>query len=115
MATIFTSNYSGGYGYLYEFKAEAREEIPSDYIATNQTIVIVDIYLRRTNVSSNGAWNNYGTGWGINIDGTDNSGSSTWDTRNSSDWKYLGTASKRITHNADGSKTITISASHERK
>ena len=112
MATIFTSNYSGAYGNKYEFKAEAREEKASDYISTNKTTVIVDIYVRRTDYSSNGAYNLSGTGWSITIDGSTFTGSSTWDTRNSTDWKYLGSASKVIEHNADGSKSITISASH---
>lgn len=109
---IFTSNYSGGYGGSYEFKAEAREERASDYIQTNQTTVIVDIYTRRTNVSANGAYNLSGTTWSITIDGTTTSGNSTWDTRNTSAWQWLGSASRVITHNNDGSKSITISASH---
>lgn len=108
---IFTVKYSGEYGAkYYEFKAEATE---SDInIANNTSKVTVNIYLRRTNVSSAGAFNLDGTGWSITIDGTTSNGSSAWDTRNSSDWKWLGSASKTITHNSDGSKSITISASH---
>lgn len=109
---LFTVNYSGGYGKYYEFKAEAYEQKADNYISTNQTTVVVDIYLRRTNISSNGAYNLNGTAWSITIDGTTTNGTNTWDTRNSSDWKWLGSASKLITHNSDGSKEITISASH---
>ena len=110
MATIFTSNYSGDYGYLYEFKAEAWESDVNN--SANTSKVNVDIYLRRTNVSSNGAYNNNGTGWSITIDGTAYSGSSTWDTRNSNEWKWIGNASKIITHEESGQKTVSISASH---
>ena len=109
---LFTVNYSGDYGKYYEFKAEAYEQKADDYISTNQTTVVVDIYLRRTNISSNGAYNLNGTAWSITIDGTTTNGTKAWDTRNSSDWKWLGSASKLITHNSDGSKEITISASH---
>lgn len=110
MATIFTSNYDGGYGNRYEFKAEASESNVST--ANNTSLVSVDIYVRRTDSSSSGAYNNDGTAWSITIDGTTTTGTSAWDTRNSTDWKYLGSASKTITHNSDGSRTITISASH---
>lgn len=109
---IFISNYDGGYGGYYEFKAEAREEKADNYISTNQTTVIVDIYLRRNKLSSGSAWNLTGTPWGIEIDGTPFSGTSTWDTRNTTNWIWLGYASKLITHNNDGSKKITISANH---
>lgn len=109
---LFTVNYSGNYGKYYEFKAEAYEQKADNYISTNQTTVVVDIYLRRTNISSNGAYNLNGTAWSITIDGTTTNGTNAWDTRNSSDWKWLGSASKLITHNSDGSKIITISASH---
>ena len=110
MATLFTSNYSGGYGSKYEFKAEVFDTDVS--IANNTSLVVVDIYLRRKDVSANGAYNNDGTAWSITIDGTTTNGTSTWDTRNTSDWKHLGWATKTITHNADGNKSITISASH---
>lgn len=110
--TLFTTNYSGDYGKYYEFKAEAWEEKADNYVSTNQTTVFVNIYLRRINASSNGAWNSSGTGWSITIDGSTTIGTKAWDTRNTSDWQWLGSASKIITHNTDGSKTITISASH---
>lgn len=108
--TLFTTSYSGEYGKYYEFMAQATEETYS--VADNTSRVRVDIFLRRTNVSSNGAWNSNGTNWSITIDGETFTGNSTWDTRNTSDWQIIGAASKIITHNADGSKTITISASH---
>lgn len=110
MTTLFTVNYSGGYGYLYEFMAQATEETYS--IADNTSRVTVNTFLRRTNVSSAGAYNLNGTAWNITIDGTPYSGTSTWDTRNTSDWQIIGSATKVVTHNADGKKTITISASH---
>lgn len=110
MATIFTVNYSGGYGGKYEFKADASESNVSS--SNNSSLVSVSIYLRRKDSSSNGAYNNYGTGWTITIDGTTYSGTSTWDTRNTTAWQYLGSASKTVTHNSDGSKTVSISASH---
>lgn len=109
---LFTVNYNGGYGKYYEFKAEVWETRADNYISTNSTTVNVDIYMRRTNVSSNGAWNNSQTPWTITIDGQTFNGTNSWDTRNSSDWKWLGFASKSVTHNSDGSKTVTISASH---
>ena len=107
---IFRSNYSGDYGYLYELMAEATEETYS--IANNTSRVAVYLYLRRTNSSANGAWNNDGTAWSITIDGEKFSGTSAWDTRNTSGWQLLGGATKTITHEANGKKTITISASH---
>lgn len=110
MATIFTVNYSGGYGGKYEFKADASESNVSS--SNNDSLVSVSIYLRRTDSSSSGAYNNYGTGWTITIDGTTYSGTSTWDTRNTTAWQYLGSASKTVTHNSDGSKTVSISATH---
>lgn len=107
---IFTVNYSGDYGKYYEFKAEAWESDVNN--SANTSKVNVDIYLRRTNVSSAGAYNLNGTGWSITIDGTTTTGTNTWDTRNSSDWKWLGYASKVVSHNTDGSKVVTISAYH---
>lgn len=110
MAIIFTENYSGEYGYLYELKLEATE---SDVSASNNTSkVTTNEYLRRINVSANGAYNLNGTPWSIGIDGTTYSDNSTWDTRNTSAWQLIGTATKTITHDADGSKTITISGTH---
>lgn len=110
MATIFTVNYSGGYGSKYEFKIDASES----EIATsgNTSKVTANAYVRRTDSSSNGAFNNSGTGWSIVIDGTSFSGTSTWSTKNTTAWQFLGTVSKVITHNNDGSKSITISGSH---
>lgn len=110
MATIFTVNYSGGYGSKYEFKADASESNVSS--SGNSSKVTVNIYVRRTDVSSNGAYNNDGTPWGITIDGENFSGSSAWSTKNTSDWQHIGSASKVITHDSNGSKTISISASH---
>lgn len=110
MKTIFTVNYNGTYGNRYELMAEATEETYS--VADNTSRVAVYLYMRRTNVSSNGAWNNSQTPWTITIDGQEFSGTSSWDTRNTSDWQILGGATKVIQHNTDGSKTITISAYH---
>lgn len=110
MATIFTVNYSGDYGDRYEFKADAAESNVSN--SNNTSKVTVNIYLRRTDSSSSGAWNNNGTNWSITIDGTKYSGNSTWDTRNTTAWQHLGSASKTVQHNSDGSKTVTISATH---
>lgn len=107
---IFTVNYSGSSGNYYEFKAEAWESDVNN--SANTSKVNVDIYLRRNKLSSNSAWNNFGTSWSITIDGTSNSGTSKWDTRNTTDWIWIGYASKIVTHNNDGSKTVSISASH---
>ena len=42
---LFTSNYSSGTGLTrYEFKAEAYEQKADNYIETNKTTVVVDIY-----------------------------------------------------------------------
>ena len=111
---LFTSNYSSGTGLTrYEFKAEAYEQKADNYIETNKTTVVVDIYMRRNQLYSSSAYNNNGSPWSITIDGDTKNGTSTWDTRNSVDWKYLGSHSKEITHNSDGSKTVTISAYHQ--
>lgn len=110
MATIFTENYSGDYGNKYELKAEATESNVST--SNNTSKVTVNIYLRRIDSSSNGAYNNDGTAWSITIDGSKTSGNSSWDTRNTTAWQKLGSASKTVTHNSNGSKTITISATH---
>lgn len=110
MATIFTVNYSGGYGSKYEFKIDASESDVS--ISGNTSKVTANAYMRRTDSSSNGAYNNNGTAWSITIDGTTTSGTSTWSTKNTTAWQFLGSASKVITHNSNGDKSITISGSH---
>lgn len=110
MATVFTVNYSGNYGSKYEFKADATESSVSS--TNNTSVVTVKIYVRRTDSSSNGAYNNYGTDWSVTIDGTKTTGNSTWDTRNTTAWQLIGTASKTVTHNSDGSKNISIAATH---
>lgn len=110
MATIFTVNYSGGYGSKYEFKIDASESDVST--SGNTSKVTANAYVRRTDSSSNGAYNNSGTAWSITIDGTTISGTSAWSTKNTTAWQFLGSASKVITHNNDGSKSITISGSH---
>lgn len=110
MATIFTVNYSGGYGSKYEFKIDAIESDISN--SGNTSKVTANAYVRRTDSSSNGAYNNSGTAWSITIDGTTTSGTSAWSTKNTTAWQFLGSASKVITHNSDGSKSITISGSH---
>lgn len=110
MATIFTVNYSGDYGSKYELKIDASESDVS--ISGNTSKVTANAYVRRTDSSSNGAYNNNGTAWSITIDGTTTSGTSTWDTRNTTAWQFLGAASKTITHNSNGDKSITISGSH---
>ena len=108
MATIFTVNYP--YGSNYEMKVEATESKINN--SSNTSLVTAQLYIRRKTASSNGTYNFYGTAWNITIDGTKRTGNSTWDLRNTSEWKLIGTASKTITHNSDGSKKITISASH---
>lgn len=110
MATLFTVNYSADYGYLYDFKAEAWES-EVDY-ANNRSKVNVDVYMRRNKLSSQSAYNGYGTEWGITIDGTFTSGVTKWDTRNTTDWIWLGYASKVVDHNTDGSRWVDISAYH---
>lgn len=110
MATIFTENYSGDYGDYYEFKVDATESDVST--SDNTSKVTAKAYLRRINSSSNGAYNLDGTAWSITIDGTKTSGTSDWDTRNTTSWQLLGTASKVITHDFDGSKDITIAGAH---
>lgn len=110
MATIFTENYSGDYGDYYEFKVDATESDVSN--SANTSKVTAKAYVRRTNSSSNGAYNASGTAWSITIDGTKTSGTSKWDTRNTSSWQLLGTAEKTITHDSNGSKKITISGTH---
>jgi microcystin-dependent protein len=109
---LFTVNYNAAYGYLYDFKAEAWEVKADNYIQTNQTTVYVYVYMRRNKLSSQSAYNGYGTEWGITIDGDKKTGTTKWDTRNSVDWIWLGQHSKTITHNSDGSKEIYISAYH---
>lgn len=110
MATIFTVNYDGDYGDKYELKLEAYEDSIST--TANTSKVTAYLYLRRTDSSSSGAYNNDGTPWTITIDGTQYSGNSTWDTRNSTGFKLIGSASKTITHNSDGSKSISMSGTH---
>lgn len=110
MARIFNVNYGGSYGSRYEFMMDAYETDINN--ANNTSLVTAYIYVRRTDISSSGAYNNNGTPWSITIDGSSYSGSATFDTRNSTDWKFLGSASKTITHNSDGTKSISLSGSH---
>lgn len=110
MAQIFLSNYDGAWGYKYEFRVTAVERNVN--ILDNTSIIDAVAQLRRIDISDNGAYNTYGTAWSININGQKFSGTSVWSTKNTNEWQTLGNASKKITHNPDGSKTITISGEH---
>lgn len=110
MATdVFLTHYNGAWGQYYDFKVTAEEGSPS--VSGNTSPVTAYAYVRR-NDTRYSAYNPDGSAWSITIDGETFSGTSAWDTRDGTRWQLLGTATKTITHNNDGSKTITISGTH---
>lgn len=73
--------------------------------ANNQSTVTAKLYYYGNGVS----WSDYQKTWKITIDGTTYSGTNTFTTSTSA--QLLGTASKVVTHNDNGAKTVTVSAS----
>lgn len=108
MATIIQVNYPNSSN--YEMKVEATES--SVNVSSNTSLVTANLYIRRKTASPNGTYNLYGSAWSITIDGTTTNETKAWDLRNTSEWRLISTVSKTVIHNADGSKTISISASH---
>ena len=95
----------------YSFYAVLSETLPSNYLATNVSTVKYQVYIKNGNKRTNSS------NWTFNakIDGTDvyNKTSQSLVT-NDTDYnaaKLLFSGTKDITHNNDGSKTITFSAS----
>ena len=95
----------------YSFYAVLSETLPSNYLATNVSTVKYQVYIKNGNKRTNSS------NWTFNakIDGTNvyNKTSQSLVT-NDTDYnaaKLLFSGTKDITHNNDGSKTITFSAS----
>ena len=73
--------------------------------ANNTSVVTAKLYYYGNGVS----WSGYQQPYRIVIDGTTYSGTSSFSTSTSA--QLLGTASKTVTHNDNGAKTVTVSAS----
>ena len=73
-------------------------------IANNTSVVTANVYYYGNGVS----WSNYQCSGGITIDGTPYSFSHTFTTSSGAQW--LGSASKTVSHNADGSRSVSASA-----
>ena len=73
--------------------------------ANNTSVVTANLYYYGNGVS----WSNDRQPYRIVIDGTTYSGTSSFSTSTSA--QLLGTASKTVTHNDNGAKTVTVSAS----
>ena len=78
-------------------------------IVNNTSKVTAKLYYYGNGVSYSG----YQKKWTITIDGTTYSGTNTFTTSTSA--QLLGTASKVVTHNDNGAKTVAVSASFETK
>ena len=83
--------------------------------ANLQSTVSVDFYIKKTSASSYRAWNNYGAIVTIKIDGSSvHSANHTFDFPANCEVGTkvsMGSGSKTVTHNADGTKSVSISAS----
>ena len=77
--------------------------------ATNTSTVNFSLTLIKN--SGTGLWNNNSCSWSININGTSYSGTFTYDFRNYSSLTLKGSTNQTITHNGDGTKSISVSAS----
>ena len=81
-------------------------------IAENKSTVTVSLWYKRTN-SYGGATTDYGNPFYVSIDGSEyNIGSNFAIPAYDNSWHKVGEASKTITHNADGKKTINIGCRH---
>lgn len=78
-------------------------------IVNNTSKVTAKLYYYGNGVSYSG----YQKKWTITIDGTTYSGTNTFTTSTSA--QLLGTVSKTVTHNDNGAKTVSVSASFETK
>lgn len=109
MATfnVTTSNqYISGY-------VEYTETLGSDYITTNKSTLTATLYLRRTNSYSGTPTSSTSCVLTFKIDGTtytQNLGTVT--VPNGGSYVKIGSASKEITHNADGSYKTSISVTY---
>ena len=81
-------------------------------IAENKSTVTVSLWYKRTN-SYSGATTDYGNPFYVYIDGSEyNIGSNFAIPGYDNSWHKVGEASKTITHNADGKKSISIGCYH---
>lgn len=78
-------------------------------IASNTSPVTFTLTLKKN--SGTGLWNNDSCPWSININGTSYSGSFTYDFRNYSSLTLKSSTTQTITHDSDGTKSISVSAS----
>ena len=104
------ATYSGGFdnsGYtLYLDVSESNVSIANNTSVVNWTLRIVS-----TKALVYGSWDGYGTPYSVSINGSQvASGSKTYDFRNYQSLT-VASGSKTITHNSDGSKSISCSAS----
>lgn len=78
-------------------------------VASNTSPVTFTLTLNKN--SGTGLWNNNSCPWSININGTSYSGSFTYDFRNYSSLTLKSSTTQTITHDSDGTKSISVSAS----
>lgn len=77
--------------------------------ANNNSTVTASLYYRRTNYYTGTPTGGTGT-FTITINGQSGSASVNFDVPNSGAWVYVCSVTKTVTHNTDGAKSITISA-----
>lgn len=101
MATFY-----GALGSQYRLELVTTEDVGSINVSNNTSEVDYALYIRK--LSGSGRWTFTTNTWQINIDGWTATGAFTYDFRNYS-LLLLTSGTRTITHNADGSKTISSS------
>lgn len=80
-------------------------------ITNNRSKERADVYMSVTNTSGNW-WNNYGTTAWVYVNGNQKEETATFDARYINDKLLIGSFDNWVDHNADGKKTIQVSASY---
>lgn len=102
--TTYTANFSGGTASSqYRLRAEVSESNTS--IPNNTSQVSVTLYVDK--LSGTGYWTSDKKPWSISIGGSTSSGSTAFNFKNYTTLK-LGSYSRTITHNSDGSGSVNI-------
>lgn len=102
--------YGGSGGGHYRLHLDSNE-ISVD-TANNRSLVRTTLYMRA--IDNWGAYNFAATPGSINVDGTGVGGSTAYDSRGSlGPWYIVNSYDQWVAHNADGTRSITVSGSHD--
>lgn len=99
----------------HRFTAYVDWSVTQDKNALTSTITVT-FYIKKTEPYDERSYNNYGPPYSITIDGTKYSGTKKFDFPANcavGTTQIIGTASKTVSHNPDGTKSISISAKLE--